>query len=55
MIKYCPTEAMTVDFMTKQLQGEEFRKFQNDILNIKWGEYWVKDIYIYILYDMNTC
>ena len=33
--KYCPTEAMTADFMTNPLQGEKFRQFQNHILNIK--------------------
>jgi hypothetical protein len=27
MIKYCPTDDMIVDFMTKPLQGEKFRKF----------------------------
>ena len=54
-IKYCPTEAMTTEFMTKPLHGKKIQQFRNDILNVKWGEYRVHDIYIYIIYYMNTC
>ncbi|CAJ1968998.1 unnamed protein product [Cylindrotheca closterium] len=31
-VKYCPTEDMIADFMTKPLQGEKFRKFRDLIL-----------------------
>ena len=31
-IKYCPTDVMWTDFMTKPLQGEKFRKFRDEIL-----------------------
>ncbi|CAJ1943710.1 unnamed protein product [Cylindrotheca closterium] len=31
-IKYCPTDDMIADFMTKPLQGEKFRKFRDLIL-----------------------
>ena len=31
-IQYCPTDEMIGDFMTKPLQGEKFRKFQDWIL-----------------------
>ena len=31
-VKYCPTDDMTSDFMTKPLQGEKFRKFRREIL-----------------------
>ena len=31
-IEYCPTDDMVGDFHTKPLQGEKFRKFQNEIL-----------------------
>lgn len=33
-IKYCPTDAMTADFMSKPLQGEKFRMFRKEILNL---------------------
>ena len=33
--RYFQNEATTADFMTKLLQGEKFRQFQNDILNMK--------------------
>ncbi|CAJ1960243.1 unnamed protein product [Cylindrotheca closterium] len=31
-VKYCPTDDMIADFMTKPLQGEKFRKFRDLIL-----------------------
>ena len=46
---------MITDFMTKPLQGETFLQFPNNILNIKWGEYWVHDKFIYLFYYINTC
>ena len=49
-IKYCPNEYMTTDIMTKPLQSEKFQQSWNNILNIKWGEYRVHDIYIYEFY-----
>lgn len=33
-IKYCPTEEMVADFFTKPLQGAQFRKLRNIVLNI---------------------
>ena len=33
-IDYCPTEDMIADFFTKPLQGGQFRKFRNKIMNI---------------------
>ena len=33
-VDYCPTEAMISDFYTKPLQGSQFRKFRDFILNI---------------------
>ena len=33
-ITYCPTSDMTVDYMTKPLQGEKFRKFQLEIMGL---------------------
>ena len=53
--KYCLTEAITTEFMTKPLQGGKFWQFRNHVLNIKWGKYQVHNIYISILYYMNTC
>ena len=34
-IKYCPTDEMIADFMSKPLQGEKFKQFRQDILNLK--------------------
>ena len=34
-VKYCPTTAMKADFMTKPLQGEQFKQFKADILGQK--------------------
>ena len=31
-IEHCPTDEMLVDFYTKPLQGEKFRKFRNEIM-----------------------
>ena len=33
-IEHCPTENMVADFLTKPLQGSQFRKFRNKIMNI---------------------
>ena len=33
-IKYCLTESMTSDYMTKPLVGEKFYHFKSDIMNI---------------------
>ena len=33
-LDYCPTEAMVSDFYTKPLQGSQFRKFRDFILNL---------------------
>ena len=33
-IEYCPKDVMWADIMTKPLQGEKFRKFQDEILGI---------------------
>ena len=33
-IKYCPTNDMLADFFTKPLQGAQFRKLRNAIMNI---------------------
>jgi hypothetical protein len=32
-IKYCPTEEMVADFMTKPLTGAKFHKFRKAIMN----------------------
>ena len=34
VIKFCPTDGMTADFMSKPLQGEKFRSFRKDIMNL---------------------
>jgi hypothetical protein len=34
-IKHCPTGVMTADFFTKLLQGGLFRKFCDEVMNIK--------------------
>ena len=34
-IKYCPTEGMVADFLTKPLQGSLFLRFKNRILGTK--------------------
>ena len=33
-VKFCPTDEMTADYMTKPLQGEKFFKFRNEIMNL---------------------
>ena len=32
--KYCPTEEMVADYMTKPTQGKKFTKFRNFIMNL---------------------
>ena len=34
-LDHCPTEEMISDYFTKPLQGKQFIKFRNAILNIK--------------------
>jgi hypothetical protein len=34
-VEYCPTGDMLADFFTKPLQGSSFRKFREQILNLK--------------------
>jgi hypothetical protein len=34
-IKYCPTDSMIADYMTKPLTGAKFTKFRNKIMNIQ--------------------
>jgi histone deacetylase 1/2 len=34
-VEYCPTGDMLADFFTKPLQGSTFRKFRNEIMNLK--------------------
>ena len=36
-LAYCPTEEMISDFFTKPLQGSQFRKFRDFILNVDHG------------------
>ena len=36
-MQYCPTELLIADFYTKPLQGAQFRKLRDIILNIKDG------------------
>ena len=31
-IEYCPTKTMVADFMTKPLQGAQFKKFKKEIM-----------------------
>ena len=33
-IKYCPTEEMTADYMSKLLTGAKFKKFRKEIMNL---------------------
>ena len=33
-VKFCPTDEMTADYMTKPLQGEKFFKFRREIMNL---------------------
>ena len=33
-LKYCPTDQMIADYMTKALQGKLFRKFRREIMNM---------------------
>ena len=33
-IRYCPTDVMTADYMTKPLHGQKFHKFKKEIMNI---------------------
>ena len=33
-VKFCPTDAMVADFMTKPLHGKKFIKFKKEIMNI---------------------
>ena len=37
-LEYCPTEAMISDYFTKPLQGSQFRKFRDFILNVDHGD-----------------
>ncbi len=34
-VKFCPTDEMIADFMTKPLQGKKFFKFRKQIMNLK--------------------
>jgi hypothetical protein len=34
-VEYCPTGDMLADFFTKPLQGSTFRKFRDEIMNLK--------------------
>ena len=34
-VEYCPTDDMIADFMSKPVQGEKFRKFRKQIMNLK--------------------
>lgn len=33
-VKFCPTDAMTADYMTKSLHGKKFLKFKKEIMNM---------------------
>ena len=33
-VRYCPTDMMTADYMTKPLHGQKFQKFKKEIMNI---------------------
>ena len=33
-LKFCPTDAMTADFMSKSLHGKKFQKFKKEIMNL---------------------
>ena len=33
-VKYCPTDDMMGDYMSKPVQGDKFQKFRNEILNL---------------------
>ena len=45
-IKQYPTDYMVVEYFTKTLQGENFRKFRDTTLNMKYG--WMIDYKISI-------
>ena len=36
-VKWCPTEKMVADYLTKPLTGEKFRKFRGKIMNIPYN------------------
>ena len=38
-VKYCPTDDMIADYMTKQLVGTKFKNFRSYIMNLKGEEY----------------
>ena len=33
-IKYCPTEEITADYLSKPLMGQKFKRFRRDIMNL---------------------
>ena len=33
-IKYCPTEDMTANYMSKPVMGQKFKKFRKEIMNL---------------------
>jgi hypothetical protein len=33
-VEYCPTQEMVADFFTKPLQGAQFKKFRDFIMNV---------------------
>ena len=39
IIRYCPTDDMIGDFFTNPLQGSNFRRFRNIIMNCSYDEY----------------
>ncbi len=42
IVKFCPTDQMIADFMTKPLQGKKFFQFRKEIMNLKNWELHVK-------------
>ncbi len=35
VIRFCPTDGMIADFMSKPLQGDKFWKFRKEIMNLE--------------------
>ena len=34
-VKFCPTDDVIADFMSKPVQGDKFKKFRKEIMNLK--------------------
>ena len=44
-IEYCPTDALTGNFMTKTLQGKKFEKFRKETMGFLCPTYCMLNVY----------